>query len=73
MKRIVSTVAAALALGGYFGERPGITRGNRHHTTTADPDRVRAAELKRARKNAKRVGLVTLDASDATTTVELPK
>lgn len=73
MKRVMVSMAAALAAAGFFNERTGMARGNRQHGTTSDPDRVRSAELKRARKNAKRVGLVTLDASDATTTVELPK
>jgi hypothetical protein len=38
-----------------------------------DPDTLRRAQMKRARKNAKRVGAVTLPAADAVDIVELPK
>lgn len=38
-----------------------------------DPDTLRRAQLKRARKNAKRVGAVTLPAADAVEYVDVPK
>ncbi len=54
MKRIMTSVAAALAAAGYFGEPRSPARGI-NYRTGSDPERVKAAEEKRARKNAKRL------------------
>lgn len=50
-----------------------ITDDNRRHGTEPDPTRLRAAEIKRARKNAKRVGAVSLPAADGVEVVDVPK
>lgn len=59
--------------GELFRRRANITDGNRTFKTQPDTERLATAELKRARKNAKRLGLVELPASDDVVNSVIPK